>query len=60
MKSMYAYIRDAWKKPGESYVDELQWSRMQIWRREPTVTRVEHPTRLDRARALGYRAKQGL
>ena len=29
------------------------------WRREPTVHRVEHPTRPDRARALGYKAKQG-
>jgi len=29
------------------------------WRREPTVHRIEHPTRLDRARSLGYKAKQG-
>jgi len=29
------------------------------WRREPTVHRVDYPTRLDRARALGYKAKQG-
>ena len=29
------------------------------WRREPTVHRIEHPTRLDRARALGFKAKQG-
>ncbi len=60
MKSMYAYIRDAWKKPDESYVDELLWSRMQEWRRESSIIRVEHPTRLDRARALGYKAKQGI
>ena len=60
MKSMYAYIRDAWKKPDESYVDELQWERMQLWRREPSVVRVERPTRLDRARSLGYKAKQGI
>ncbi len=60
MKSMYAYIRDAWKKPDESYVDELQWERMQQWRRDPSVVRIERPTRLDRARALGYKAKQGI
>lgn len=30
-----------------------------LWRREPTVVRVEKPTRLNRARALGYKAKQG-
>lgn len=29
------------------------------WRREPSVVRVEQPVRLDRARSLGYKAKQG-
>ena len=29
------------------------------WRRQPTIVRVERPTRLDRARKLGYKAKQG-
>ncbi len=60
MKSMYTYIRDAWKKPGESYVGELLWNRLQEWRLEPSVIRIEHPTRLDRARNLGYKAKQGI
>jgi len=60
MKSLYAYIRNAWKTPSETYVDDLRWERLQEWRREPTVVRVEHPTRLDRARALGYKAKQGI
>ena len=27
------------------------------WRREPTITKIERPSRLDRARALGYKAK---
>ena len=42
--------------------NELQTYMRQLvirWRREPTVHRVEHPTRLDRARALGFKAKQG-
>lgn len=60
MKSMYAFIRDAWKKPDESGIGELLWERMQVWRREPAVTRLDHPTRLDRARALGFKAKQGI
>jgi large subunit ribosomal protein L15e len=30
------------------------------WRHGPTVTRVMRPTRLDRAKALGYKAKQGI
>ena len=29
------------------------------WRKESTITRIDKPTRLDRARKLGYKAKQG-
>ena len=56
---MYGHIKDAWKVPSESYVKELQWHRMIEWRRESTFVRIDHPTRLDRARHLGYKAKQG-
>lgn len=59
-RSMYAYVREAWKKPAETGVKELQWQRMQEWRREGSVVRLEHPTRIDRARTLGYKAKQGV
>lgn len=55
----YKYIAEAWKKPEKSYVDELMRQRLIDWRRQPVVTRVEKPTRLDRARKLGYKAKQG-
>ncbi|MBA2862363.1 50S ribosomal protein L15e [Methanococcus maripaludis] len=58
--SMYNYVKEAWKVPANSYVKELQWSRMQDWRKEPSVIRVERPTRIDRARNLGYKAKQGI
>ncbi|HTT73367.1 MAG TPA: 50S ribosomal protein L15e [Thermoplasmata archaeon] len=37
----------------------LRHERLLTWRRGSTVTRVEHPMRLDRARAVGYRAKGG-
>ncbi len=60
MKSAYAYIREAWKNPWDGYVGELMWVRLQKWRREPAVVRIDRPTRLDRARALGYRAKKGI
>ena len=30
------------------------------WRKETAVTRIDKPTRLDRARRLGYKAKQGI
>ena len=54
IKMMYKYIRDAWKNPDESYVRELMWERAPKWRRQPAVVRIDRPTRLDRARALGY------
>ncbi len=59
-KSFYAYIRDAWKDPDNTYVKELRWERLQEWRRQSSVERVRRPTRIDRARALGYKAKQGI
>ena len=55
----YKYIAEAWKKPEESFVDELMRRRLIEWRRQPAIIRVEKPTRLDRARKLGYKAKQG-
>lgn len=59
MKGMYQYISDAWKDLDDSYVEKLLKERMILWRRQDACTRIERPTRLDRARALGYRAKQG-
>jgi len=60
VKSMYAYVREAWARPDKSDVKALLWDRMQVWRREGSVTRIDRPTRIDRARALGYKAKQGI
>lgn len=58
-KNMYDYIGEAWKVPEKSYLKELNWERKIQWRKEEAIVRLDHPTRLDRARALGYRAKQG-
>jgi large subunit ribosomal protein L15e len=57
-KSMYDYVGDLWKKPDTSYQSPLK-NRMIEWRREENYIRVDHPLRIDRARALGYKAKQG-
>ena len=54
-KGMYYYLRQAWKKPDEKILRE----RMLTWRRENVIVKVEKPLRLDRARALGYKAKKG-
>jgi large subunit ribosomal protein L15e len=55
----YSYIREAYKRPRESYVYDLLRERLPRWRRDESVVKVGHPTRIDRARELGYRAKQG-
>jgi len=59
-KGFYHYIGDAWKNPDKTYVDDLMWERLIIWRKEENFLHVERPTRLDRARKLGYKAKQGI
>lgn len=57
---MYKYIskiwREIWRNP--EYRSYLIAKRME-WRRGKTIERVKKPSRLDRARQLGYRAKQG-
>jgi large subunit ribosomal protein L15e len=58
-KSAYHYIGEAWKKPDTSF-DSAQWHRMIEWRQGESFVRVEKPLRLDRARALGFKAKQGV
>jgi large subunit ribosomal protein L15e len=56
---VYKYIRNVWKKPKENLGDLWQ-ARLIKWRREPSTVRIERPTRLDRARELGYKAKPGV
>jgi large subunit ribosomal protein L15e len=55
---MYKYIRNLWKNPQKN-IKELFKERLIAWRREPVMIKVDKPTRLDRARSLGYKAKQG-
>lgn len=50
------YLKEAWKKPEKKLLRE----RMTEWRKGGAVVRVEKPLRLDRARALGYKAKEGV
>lgn len=49
---MYQAIAEQWKR-------RIAKQRLIEWRRQHTVERIDRPTRLDRARALGYKAKQG-
>jgi large subunit ribosomal protein L15e len=52
-------MAEAWRRPEESYVKELMKQRLMKWRRQPSILRIEKPTRIDRARRLGYKAKRG-
>ena len=55
----YKYMSEAWRKPAASYLKATMRDATIKWRRDPTILRLDRPTRLDRARNLGYRAKQG-
>lgn len=56
--SMYKYIRETWSKPKQN-LGAFYRERLRVWRNQPATVRIERPTRLDRARSLGYKAKQG-
>ena len=53
--ALYKYLRETWKNLDSNLIRE----RLVKWREEPTILRIERPTRLDRARSLGYKAKLG-
>jgi len=48
-----------WVKMWKTNSAELR-RRAVVWRKENAVTRVNRPSRLERARRLGYKAKQGI
>jgi len=52
-------MAEAWRKPSESYVEEIMRERVILWRKQPAVYRIDKPTRIDRARRLGYKDKPG-
>ena len=59
MKGTYQYIRKLWKSPKAS-LGQLWKEKLMKFRREPATVRLDHPSRLDRARQAGYKAKQGI
>ncbi|MCL4332574.1 MAG: 50S ribosomal protein L15e [Candidatus Thermoplasmatota archaeon] len=52
-------VRSAWKSLKKSEIYGLHKQRMVGWRKEGAIERVEYPTRIDRARELGYKSKSG-
>ena len=57
--AVYSQIRQQWIKRSPEFKDWLRRSAMG-WRKEPVVKRLARPTRLDRARTVGYKAKPGV
>ena len=55
----YKYLEELWKKKQSDVMRFL--SRVRTWefRQLPAVHRASRPTRPDKARRLGYKAKQG-
>lgn len=56
VKGMYQHIRSVCR--GQKIKDLIR-DRMIEWRKEPRFKKIEKPTRLDRARGLGYKSKGG-
>lgn len=53
----YKYVQEAFEKEYAERDDRLR-TRLHEWRRQHTITRIDKPTNLPRARALGYKAKK--
>jgi len=57
--SVYHYIGKSFRTTLGPEGAQLRHERLLAWRRQTSVTRLERPTRLDRARAIGWKAKEG-
>ncbi|KAK9039974.1 hypothetical protein V6N11_015156 [Hibiscus sabdariffa] len=55
----YKYVSELWRKKQSDVMRFLQRVRCWEYRQHPAIVRVNHPTRPDKARRLGYKAKQG-
>ncbi len=55
---MYKHIGELYASHDKE-LKALIRSRLIEWRKEPATHRINRPTRIDRARQIGYRAKQG-
>ena len=59
-KGLYQHVRATWNNPKATQSHQVRQDRMVQWRREPVNCRIDKPTRIDAARRLGYKAKQGV
>jgi large subunit ribosomal protein L15e len=56
---VHKYLNQTWNEREKGDLQRHLRGLVIRWRREPAVYRVESPSRLERARCLGYKAKQG-
>lgn len=56
---MYRQISKTWQEIFHEKAGDIRARAVEL-RRQPAMLRVDRPWRLDRARALGYRAKEGV
>jgi large subunit ribosomal protein L15e len=54
----YYYMNKSWKAHSPEQLEE-QRKKMVEWRNTERIVKLEKPTRLDKARRLGYKAKKG-
>lgn len=57
--TMYSQISKSWQGIFHDKSGDIRARAVEL-RKEPAMLRMERPTRLDRARAVGYRAKEGV
>ncbi len=56
---MYSQISKTWQDIFRDKAGDIRARAVEL-RKEPALLRVDHPWRLDRARSLGYKAKEGV
>ena len=56
---VFMYVSELWKKKGTDVMKFTQRVRAWQYRHSHTLTRLRRPTRPDKARMLGWKAKQG-
>jgi len=58
MKAGYSYVKETFEKHEKGY-QTPHWFRGIEYRKGRSIQRIERPTKIHRARTLGYKAKQG-
>lgn len=57
----YQYARDQWRnKDSDPKLRKVWQQRLKDWRTQDRIERIERPTRISKARSLGYKPKPGV